>query len=79
MSNIYGVNKWISVKDKMPDTRGKVGHSISVLIWNPFNQCVFMAIWRDGEGWEDWTNGQHKHCEDEITYWMHLPEPPEAS
>ena len=68
--------RWIPVSERLPDTRGELGHSTSVLIWNPDCECVFMAVRREDEGWEDWTNGQHKHSESEITHWMPSPEPP---
>ena len=68
--------EWIPVSERLPDTRGELGHSTSVLIWNPDCECVFMAVRREDEGWEDWTNGQHKHSESEITHWMPSPEPP---
>ena len=68
--------RWIPVSERLPNTRGELGHSTSVLIWNPDCECVFMAVRREDEGWEDWTNGQHKHSESEITHWMPSPEPP---
>jgi len=75
-------NKWISVKDRLPDWRG------NVLV---FTQHGVSIGWRDFCDPPNWTllYDPHTHLErtlDEailnqsrITHWMPLPEPPDAA
>ena len=79
---IFGFHKlggnmdgWINTKERMPDTRGEIGHSLCVLIYKPHNQCCFLAVWTGFYGWQNWTN-QEQHLENEVSHWMPTPDPP---
>jgi hypothetical protein len=68
---------WIRTNERMPDTRGEIGHSLAVLIYKPHNACCFLAVWAGFYGWQDWTN-QLPHAEKEVSHWRSLPESPEG-
>ena len=70
------MNEWISVKDRLPETK------VDVLAYD--GSSVFTAqIWmhRDGPYWSlpDSVSGYDAECnfnEEGITHWMPLPPPP---
>ena len=68
---------WIRTDERMPDTRGEIGHSLPVLIYKPHNACCFLAVWAGFYGWQDWTN-QSQHAEKEVSHWRSLPESPDG-
>lgn len=63
--------KWISVEDQLPES------TRAVLVWNPENFCVFMAMWhRQDSEWSPW-QGNNTEEMLPISHWMPLPEPPQ--
>ena len=61
------MSKWISVKDRMPETYD------DVLILDAFNN-MFTGYYEHQE-WHD----NYGCAADDVTHWMPLPEPPEAT
>lgn len=79
-------NEWISVKDRLPETKDLFGHgyvnSEEVLIFdNGKVYCAFLQLyiknnnlWRTKKG--DWQFKAFGHSFYNTTHWMPLPEPP---
>ena len=73
MSNFRGKpiqkTEWISVKDRLPETRAAVLVTMKGAL-----PCVCRQDW-NGD-W--WMIGQYRNqrCRAEVTHWMPLPEPP---
>lgn len=67
------VGGWISVKDRLP----KTNEMVLVLVKSKeyVNYHVIAMLMQDG----DWDSNDDYFCmsDDEIIYWMPLPEPPE--
>jgi hypothetical protein len=66
-------NKWISVKDNLPD------NLVDVLIYDPF-QNESIVGWYDERN-KKWVSGlsapeDYFEIHPDVTHWMHLPEPP---
>ena len=59
------MNKWTSIKEKLPDT------SKNVLVYGEFG---FAVGYYQGGSW--WIIFDEDGWDDEITHWQPLPEPP---
>lgn len=69
------VNGWISVKDRMPETRH------AVLVYTPYHKNIWAASMHEDGNWYIWSPGSRVLLDPDwhgpITHWMPLPEPPE--
>lgn len=63
------MNKWISVKDRLPDKKGEY---ICFLEGKGIRIKEFHS-WGKNTPFRFWTNGQE---DKKVTHWMPLPEPP---
>lgn len=61
------VSGWVSVKDRLPEKKCECLVAINSV----------GRVWRALDFWEG--DGWAITCEEEITHWMPLPEPPEVS
>jgi len=59
------MSEWISVKDRLPD----YGDDEVLIIYKQGG--IFMDSWNEDE--EEW---KYAGCDEDITHWMPLPEPP---
>ena len=71
------MNKWISVKDAVPDTDREVLVIVNGMAGKKvkFVNAIMIGLFDKAEGWilEDWPEVTHF----EVLYWMDLPELPE--
>lgn len=66
------MSDWIDVNDALPvDTK-------SVLVWCPERMNIYTACWRDGQ-WIHFGGNSYSALSEEVTHWMHKPEPPEGA
>ena len=75
------VDKWISVKDRLPDRKGLESDEIEYVIVcesSPYWQGCNVSICGFGiDGWSKFDNFGLIDS-DNITHWMPLPKPPEG-
>lgn len=64
------MSEWISVKDKLPETKHGTWSKDDYLVINLYSYNIGRT--RDGV-WVDMDNNYI----DDVTHWMQLPEPPE--
>ena len=62
------LNKWISVKDRMPTKRGSY---LTFCVFQNGQSDIKVKLWTPSMGF---TSQQRA-----VTHWMELPEPPEAN
>lgn len=63
--------EWISVKERLPGDRR------SVLVYCPYNKCIFTAYYDDFAGeWVHFGGCMPGEVYFPVTHWMPLPEPP---
>ena len=69
-------SKWISVKDRLPETRH------AVLVYTPHHKNIWAASMHEDGNWYIWSPGGKVLLDPDwngpITHWMPLPEPPEV-
>ena len=66
--------KWISVKDRLPETRH------AVLVYTPYHKNIWAASMHEDGNWYIWSPGSRVLLDPDwhgpITHWMALPESP---
>ena len=69
-NNLIKINKdkWISVKDRLPDKKGYYLVAIPDTYRKPIEWSIFTLYFRGKTKWAT--------CNGHIKYWMSLPEPP---
>jgi hypothetical protein len=68
---IESAQKWISVKERLPEDRH------SVLVYCPYNKCIYTAYYDDfNDEWYYFGCGGGIEVYYTVTNWMPLPEPP---
>lgn len=81
-ADVQPVNRWISVKDRMPDTPEEglnVMYSDCCLVCDEFGWCGMAYYITDGQkSWWEFADAQNKNKIDwtEVSHWQPLPEPP---
>ena len=68
------VNKWISVKDRLPE------EGVPVLICTSYNKFATVKCYTGDDGhieFVDWMRVEHTYGS--VTHWRPLPEPPEEN
>ena len=63
--NLGSVMQWVAVKDELPPIE------VDVLIWDGFSVYVSNRLDENGIVWDE-----SIQIFDDVTHWMHLPEPP---
>lgn len=63
------MGKWIKCSERMPE------HLDDVLVTD--GDSIEMKWW-DGDDWDSWAERNSNICNDDVTHWMPLPEPPEV-
>ena len=70
------IGGWISVEDRMPETRH------AVLVYTPHHKNIWAASMHEDGNWYIWSPGGKVLLDPDwhgpITHWMPLPEPPEV-
>ncbi len=69
--------KWISVDKRLPDQDQQV-ITLEGEQYPPCNEDLGGATFIDGKFWYDLPSADHPLSVDNVTYWMPLPEPPNA-
>lgn len=66
--------KWVSMKDRYPETR------YTVLVYTPYHKNIWAATMHEDGNWYIWSPGGRVLLDQDwygpITHWMPLPEPP---
>lgn len=81
-ADVQPVDRWISVKDRMPDTPEEglnVMYSDCCLVCDEFGWCGMAYYITDGQkSWWEFADAQNKNKIDwtEVSHWQPLPEPP---
>lgn len=81
-ADVQPVNRWISVKDRLPDTPEEglnVMYSDCCLVCDEFGWCGMAYYITDGQkSWWEFADAQNKNKIDwtEVSHWQPLPEPP---
>ena len=72
LDNGVTVQKWISVKDELPEIGGYV---VCIAKRNPFSRFMPMVARIEKNGW---VNPMTEQYISEVTHWMPLPVPPKG-
>ena len=71
IANGVTVQKWVSVKDKLPD------YFTGVLVWCPGNKCIYAAYRNARQEWYTFDDTIAGHVVvNMVTHWMPMPHPP---